>query len=479
MRILAVINQKGGCGKTTTSINLASGLARRGFRTLLIDLDPQSHCAAGLGVPEDRLDLDISDALRTDPGRRLDRDRLVWRVGRGLDLVPSRMKLAGLEAARGGLADMDQPQSRLASVIRRLAIQGEPVQADTGDADQSGPIPNVPSRYDAVIIDCPPSIGLLSYNALSAADEVVIPVETSYFSLRGAGKQIQTARSVARHVGASPRVRLLATMFDPDLPLARDLLDDLRDRFGAAVIPETIRMDSNVKEAASFGRPVEEHAPGSMGAADYASLSEWIIEHAGLERPEPGTNPEGVARPRLPDQTLEARPLPQPAPFPEPAPLSRAEEMALKASAMTGTTGMTGVLPVRRSLMPHKPVAIELTAQPAPNPTYHAGAPVPVTKDEAGLRHLWGVRTVEGGLLFVHPAAGVRSVAVVGDFNGWDPAHGGMTRRDDLGIFECRIACPPGRFHYRLVIDGEWRCDPYNAERVPNGLGGENNLAVV
>jgi len=500
MRTLAVINQKGGCGKTTTAINLSAGLARRGFRTLLIDLDPQSHCAAGLGVPEERLDLDVSDAMRSEPTMRLDRERLIWRVGRGLDLVPSRMKLAGLEAARGGLADMDHPQGRLASVIRRLALQGEHPEDQPEVEGACEPVPNVAPRYDAVVIDCPPSIGLLSYNALSAADEVVIPVETSYFSLRGAGKQIQTARSVARHVGASPRVRLLATMFDPDLPLARDLLDDLRDRFGAAVIPATIRMDSEVKEAASFGRPVEEHAPDSMGAADYASLTEWIIEHAGLERPEPGTDAEGVARPGLPDQTLEARPLPSvpapaigpaTAPLPEPAlvvpraelasdplpvgaSLSRAEEMALKAAALTKA------LPIRRSLMPHKPVAIELTDAPAPNPALHAAAPAPAPPPaETDLRHLWGVRRVDGGLLFVQPATDARSVAVVGDFNGWDPTVGGMTRRHDLGIFECRIPCPAGRFHYRLVVDGEWRCDPYNPERVPNGLGGENNLAVV
>jgi chromosome partitioning protein len=238
MRTIAIINQKGGCGKTTSAINLAAGLARRGFRALLIDLDPQAHCAAGLGVPEERMDLDISDALRAPEGAPLVRDRLLWHIGRGFDLLPSRMKLAGLEAARGGLADMDNPQNKLAGVIDRLT-------KDT--APGSDPARR---RYDAVVIDCPPSIGLLSYNALAAATEVIIPVETSFFSLRGAAKQIQTARSVTRHVGAEARVRLLATMYDPRLPLARDLLDDLRDRFGAAVIPTVIRLDSEVKEAA-------------------------------------------------------------------------------------------------------------------------------------------------------------------------------------------------------------------------------------
>jgi chromosome partitioning protein len=450
MRTIAVINQKGGCGKTTTAINVSAGLARRGFRTLLIDLDPQSHCAAGLGVPEDRLDLDVGDALRLPTDAPIDRERFLWRVGRGLDLLPSRMRLAGLESARGGLADMDQPQNRLASVIERLVAAQPMDDRPTGAQGIAEP------KYDVVVIDCPPSIGLLSYNALAAASEIVIPVETSYFSLRGAGKQIQTARSVTRHIGVEPRVRLLATMYDPSLPLARDLLDDLRDRFGSAVIPTVIRLDPEVKEAASFGRPVEEHAPESMGADDYGSLCEWLIEHAALDRPEPGDDAGCIVEPRLPEATLVT-------PGSGPA-LSRAQEMALKAASMTRS------VPLRRSLMPHKPVAIEIVPDPEP------ANPAP-PQDPETLRHLWGVRAVAGGLLFVQPVTVGGSVSVVGGFNGWSPERGKMTKRTDLGIFECRVECPSGRHEYRLVVDGQWCCDPHNPARTPNGLGGENNVA--
>lgn len=121
--------------------------------------------------------------------------------------------------------------------------------------------------------------------------------------------------------------------------------------------------------------------------------------------------------------------------------------------------------------MPHKAVAIELV-EPEPAPA----APEP---DPGALRHLWGCRPVTGGLLFVQPCAGARTVAVAGSFNGWNPAAGEMTRRSDMGIFECRIEAPAGRYEYRLVIDGVWQCDPYNPARVTNGLGGENNVAVV
>lgn len=454
MRIIAIINQKGGCGKTTTALNLAAGLAKRGFRTLLVDLDPQAHCAAGLGVPEERIDLDVSDALRMPDGAPLDRDRLVWHVGRGFDLLPSRMKLAGLEAARGGLADMENPQNRLAGVLDRLTR----APGATGETPER--------RYDAVVIDCPPSIGLLSYNALAASSEVIVPVETSFFSLRGAAKQIQTARSVTRHVGSDSRVRLLATMYDPRLPLARDLLDDLRDRFGAAVIPTVIRLDPSVKESSSFGRPVEDHAPESTGAEDYGSLCEWVIEHAELERPEPGSEPSERAGPgNEPAPVLAGAASGEGADGA--APMSRARELAMKAASMVAQRPPSA----RRTVMPHKAVAIELV-EPEPAPA----APEP---DPGALRHLWGCRPVTGGLLFVQPCAGARTVAVAGSFNGWNPAAGEMTRRSDMGIFECRIEAPAGRYEYRLVIDGVWQCDPYNPARVTNGLGGENNVAVV
>src|SRR5437016_12709818 len=112
MRTIAIINQKGGCGKTTTAINLAATLAKHGFRTLLVDMDPQSHCAAGLAIPEQRIDLDIGDAMLAGPDDAIDPKRLFWRASRNLDLAPSRMKTAGLEASRGGLSDKPDKEHR-------------------------------------------------------------------------------------------------------------------------------------------------------------------------------------------------------------------------------------------------------------------------------------------------------------------------------------------------------------------------------
>lgn len=269
MRTLAIINQKGGCGKTTTAINLAGVLARRGLPTLLIDLDPQSHCAAGLAVPENRIEHHIGDALLTPPDQPLDRSRLVWRISRHFDLVPSLMRLAGIEASRGGLAEAEDRDRRLLDVIRRLSLP---------DAAPPG-VPIAASRYAWCIIDCPPSIGLLTFNALRAADEVIIPVETGFFALKGAAKQANTVRTLAKRLGREASFRVLPTMHDAGSALARALLDEMTRAFGARCIPTPIRADVRLREAVSVGQPVVEYAPDSHGAEDYRALAEWLLSN--------------------------------------------------------------------------------------------------------------------------------------------------------------------------------------------------------
>jgi chromosome partitioning protein len=256
VRTIAIVNQKGGCGKTTTAINLAGVFAASGFRTLLVDMDPQSHCAAGLAIPEQRIDLHIGDAMASVGARSLDPDRLLWRVSRNLDLAPSTMKLAALEASRGDLAGRIGAETRLARVLENLG-----------------------GRHDICFIDCSPAIGMLTFNALVAADEVVIPVETGFFSLQGAAKQVSTIRSLGKRLGLTPAYRLLATMHDAESVLARELLDELRRRFQGKVIPQVIRYDQRLREAASFGQPVIEYAPESSGAADYTALAQWLVEN--------------------------------------------------------------------------------------------------------------------------------------------------------------------------------------------------------
>ncbi|MGV6814975.1 MAG: AAA family ATPase [Phycisphaerales bacterium] len=514
MRVFTVINQKGGCGKTTSAINLASAFAKAGCRTLLVDLDPQSHCAAGLGVPEDRIDLDVSDALRAPVGQTLNRDRLIWHVSRNLDLLPSRMKLAGIEAAQGGLADQEDKALRLRSVLNRVCSVDEPkVEAgdathedgDTGHGESAGSEAGSSigsdtgssagfgkkKRYDVCVLDCPPSIGLLSYNAIAAGREVIIPVETSFFSLRGAAKQVQTARSIARRIGMRIHPRLLATMHDAHQPLARDLLDDLRDRFGAGMIPVVIRYDHALKEAASFGQPVDEYAGESMGAEDYRSLCEWLIEHANIDRPEPGQEDsvdggnDGIPSARM-GKTLISSAV-EIAGENRGAPLSRAQELAMRARTLAqSAAGVAGgvadsgdvavaskPVKLKRSMMPHRPVAIELADPRVVTPG--AERAIDMTK----VKHLFGVRRTSKGVLFVQPLSMGRALEIAGDFNGWTPTLTVMETNEALGVFEKHLELPKGVYEYKLVVDGQWCLDPYNLERVDNGLGGENNRVVI
>jgi len=173
LRTIAIVNQKGGCGKTTTAINLAAIFARRGRRTLLVDLDPQCHCAAGLGVPESEIERGIGEAMIAPNRGTFESADILWEVARHLDLAPSTTRLAALEAPGGGLHELPDRDRRLAAVLERWR-----------------------DRYDLVLIDCPPTIGLLTFNALRAAREAIVPVETGYFSLRGAEKQWKTIQRI-------------------------------------------------------------------------------------------------------------------------------------------------------------------------------------------------------------------------------------------------------------------------------------------
>ncbi len=264
MRTIAIVNQKGGCGKTTTTINLGGVFAGAGYKTLLVDMDPQGHCAAGLAIPDQRIDVQIGDAMQAvSQQRAFDHDRLLWRVSRNLDLAPSTMKLAGLEASRGDFAGQPGAETRLARVLQQLG-----------------------HKHDICLIDCSPAIGMLAFNALVAADEVVIPVETGFFSLQGATKQVNTIKALGKRLGASPTYRLLATLHNDESIMAVELLEELRRRFGAKLIPQPIRFDQRLREAASFGQAIVEYAPDSPGSNDYRTLAQWLLDNKPSSRRE-------------------------------------------------------------------------------------------------------------------------------------------------------------------------------------------------
>ncbi len=254
VRTFAIVNQKGGCGKTTTSINMAAVYARRGFRTLLVDMDPQAHCAAGLGVPEEQIELSIGDALTAPHNETMQKDKYLWEITRNLHLAPSTMMLSALEAPGGSLQSMQDRDRRLESLLGLWS-----------------------KSFDRCIIDCPPNIGLLTYNSLRASSEALIPVETGFFSLRGARRQRKTIEALIARIGKPITCRIIPSIHRPS-PLARTLLQRLQESFAPEVAPTVIRDHETLREAVSFGQPVIDFAPGSEAEHDFEALVGWLEE---------------------------------------------------------------------------------------------------------------------------------------------------------------------------------------------------------
>jgi len=215
MRTIAVVNQKGGCGKTTVSINLASALAQLGMRVLLADMDPQSHCAVGLAVPEEQIEQSIYDVLisksRNEPIRL---SEILWKINDKLELAPASIDLSAFEQQMAGI---NQPENCLKSVLADVA-----------------------EDYAYAIIDCPPAVSLLTFNALTAATDVIVPVETGYFALHGLSKQLETLDILCQRNNHQVNVRVLASMYDIRTKMARDVLAELRSHFAEKTLAEEV-----------------------------------------------------------------------------------------------------------------------------------------------------------------------------------------------------------------------------------------------
>jgi chromosome partitioning protein len=248
MRTIAIVNQKGGCGKTTTTVNLAGCLERLGLRVLVVDLDPQAHATLALGIDPERLDENLYEVL-AEPGAAARLPAVLRRLGERLALAPSGIALSALEQKLAGDLGEDRT-TRLAAALAPLA-----------------------ARFDFALIDCPPNVGVLTFNALRAADEVIVPLETSPFAMHGVEKLLETLALLAERIGCEPVVRILPTLFDGRTRYARETLGEIRERFGDLCFDTVIRANVKLREAARAGVPIARFARTANGALDYAALA--------------------------------------------------------------------------------------------------------------------------------------------------------------------------------------------------------------
>jgi chromosome partitioning protein len=527
MRTIAIINQKGGCGKTTTSINLSACLARLGQKTLLADMDPQGHCGVGLAVPEEQIERTILDCLIEErDGKPARVPEVVWQIASDFDLCPSNIRLAGFEQMFAGRVGRDDRLKRALEMVK--------------------------SNYQWCIIDCPPSVGLLTFNALRACDEVIVPVETGYFSLHGLAKMMETLELLRDKCGKDILIRVLPTLYDTRTKLAREVLSELRGKFKEYLMESTVNFNTKLKEAASFGQPITEYDPGSRGYKDFVNLARELMGHRPAEveatpmekmsRPAELVHrakqlaqltnyqfgrtsvPTPSAAPAPAAPTISPVPMSQPAAMPQPVSMPIASPMLTPSSAMRepqvtgGSTALmtaparpatTGTLPMASALLPKgaisvSPTAASLSGQLTMGTPLTEPAPLnlamPVAKSEAEtvfarpdvifrpetiakttaqkIEEFYGVKQIGDEVLFSARFEKARKVLIAGDFNNWMPMSTPMLCAKP-GEWKMRLPLQPGRYRYRFVVDGKWITDPHNTYVEANQFGELNNVVEV
>jgi len=512
MRTVAIVNQKGGCGKTTVSINLASALAELGKKVLLVDMDPQSHCAVGLAVPEEQIEQSIYDVLisksRNEPIRLTE---ILWQIGEHLELAPASIDLSAFEQQMAGIPERE-------CCLRDV-------------------LEDVKDEYDFAVIDCPPAVSLLTFNALRAATDVVVPVETGFFALHGLSKQLETLSILCKRCQQQVSVRVLASMYDIRTKMAREILAELRSHFADQMFKTVVNFNTRIKEASSYGQPINEYDPASKGQQDFRMLAQEVIgseerpqvkskrlvdsladqleaigasanELLKVTKPAPAAEAQPVVETR-PAVEIKSVPAPKPAPELKPvaaqkpageskpavAPIPVVEQKPATAAKPAVPQAVVAepkaVVTVKPSVEPKKepqvaPVAEVLAAkQPfaasagASLQTLAQSVAQSTGQIDAKLSEFYGVSQMQDAVVFVTLYPRAQNVAIAGDFNNWQPATTPMQRVGETGVWQAKMALPHGTYRYRLVVDGQWQQDPYNERSEMNPYGEYNSVLDV
>jgi len=390
MKVISIANQKGGCGKTTTAINLADALSQNDKKVLLVDLDPQAHASLGLDIESQD---SIYNVISNITPRKLKIENIIKRVEDKFDIVPSNILVGTLEQE---LSDEIGRELKLLTVFKTIKDQ-----------------------YDYILIDCPPSLGILTVNAIRVSDEILIPVETSRFSMQGVEHLSDIVGLVKDRLNHEVKSTVLVTMFDSRLRHSFSMLSKIKERFKGSMYDSIIHINVKLKEAAVMGKPVSSYDKYCRGSKDYFTLAKEMIF---IEKQEEDVKEEPNLKEAMKAIEKEKK--------------KTVSEIKKKASPSEYSPKMEKV--IKEEIEDLIPISFSIES------------------------------------------LGAKSAYVTGSFNDWALDESCRLKdKNGNGNWSIDLTLKPGVYKYQFIIDGVWKEDPNNPQKERNSFGDINSLIEV